>query len=39
MLQEALQEVAPAADLTSGNPAMQRILTMARRVAESDVQS
>ena len=35
-LQEVLQEIAPEADLSSRNPAMQRILAMARRVADSD---
>ncbi|MCK9377206.1 MAG: sigma-54 dependent transcriptional regulator [Syntrophobacterales bacterium] len=35
-LQEALNEAAPEADLTSRSPAMQRILALARRVADSD---
>ena len=35
-LQEVLQEVAPEADLTSRNPAMQQTLAMAQRVAESE---
>ncbi len=35
-LQEVLQEVAPEADLTSRNPAMQRTLAVAQKVAESE---
>ena len=36
VLQEALKDAAPEIDLTSRNPAMQRTLSMAHRVAESD---
>ncbi len=35
-LQEALNEAAPEADLTSRSPAMQKTLAMAQRVADSD---
>jgi two-component system, NtrC family, response regulator AlgB len=35
-LQETLQEVVPAIDLASRNPAMQRTLAMAQKVAQSD---
>jgi two-component system, NtrC family, response regulator AlgB len=35
-LQDTLQEVAPAIDLASRNPAMQRTLAMAQKVAQSD---
>jgi two-component system, NtrC family, response regulator AlgB len=35
-LQEALNEAAPEADLTSRSPAMQKILAMTQRVADSD---
>jgi two-component system, NtrC family, response regulator AlgB len=35
-LQEALDEAAPEADLTSRSPAMQKILAVAQRVAGSD---
>ncbi len=34
-LQEALNQVVPEADLASGNPAMQRTLEMAHKVADS----
>jgi NtrC-family two-component system response regulator AlgB len=35
-LQDTLQEVVPAIDLASCNPAMQRTLAMAQKVAQSD---
>jgi NtrC-family two-component system response regulator AlgB len=35
-LQEALSEATPEADLTSRSPAMQKTLTLAQRVADSD---
>lgn len=35
-LQEALNEVAPEADLTSRSPAMQKTLALAQKVADSD---
>jgi len=35
-LQEALGQANPETDLTSANPAMQRVLTLARQFAESD---
>jgi NtrC-family two-component system response regulator AlgB len=35
-LQEALSEAAPEADLSSRSPAMQKILAMTQRVADSD---
>ena len=35
-LQEALNEAAPEADLTSRSPAMQKTLALAQRVADSD---
>lgn len=35
-LQEVLQEVAPETDLTSRSPVMQRTLTIAQRVADSE---
>ncbi len=36
VLQEALSEATPEADLTSRSPAMQKILAMTQRVADSD---